>query len=55
VQGALAPGIPIGTILGGTADGVQVVTKSGSFGDSDSLLRIADRLQSSSPVRKENS
>jgi uncharacterized protein YgbK (DUF1537 family) len=55
VHAALAPGIPIGTILGGTAHGVQVVTKSGGFGGSDSLLRIVDALQSSSSTRKEHS
>jgi uncharacterized protein YgbK (DUF1537 family) len=54
VDAALAPGIPIGTMLGGMADGVRVVTKSGAFGGSDSLLRIVDRLQSSSSTRKEH-
>jgi uncharacterized protein YgbK (DUF1537 family) len=53
VHAALAPGIPLGTILGGMADGLRVVTKSGAFGDSDSLLRIVDRLHSSSSIWKE--
>jgi D-threonate/D-erythronate kinase len=47
VHAALAPGVPVGTILGGAAHGVRVVTKSGGFGDSDSLVQIIDRLQSS--------
>jgi uncharacterized protein YgbK (DUF1537 family) len=54
VHAALAPGVPIGTILGGTAHGVRVVTKSGAFGGSDSLLRIVDRLQSIPSIRKEH-
>src|SRR4051794_14616254 len=33
VHAALAPGIPIGTILGGMGHGMQIVTKSGAFGD----------------------
>ena len=53
VQGTLAPGVPVGTILGGAAHGVRVVTKSGGFGRSDSLLEIVDRLQSSPAIRKE--
>jgi uncharacterized protein YgbK (DUF1537 family) len=53
VEAALAPGVPVGRIVGGTFDGLRVVTKSGGFGRSDALLRIVDRLQSSPFVRKE--
>jgi uncharacterized protein YgbK (DUF1537 family) len=53
VHAALAPGIPIGTISGGAANGLHVVTKSGGFGDADSLIEIVDLLQTSTP-RKEN-
>jgi uncharacterized protein YgbK (DUF1537 family) len=53
VHGKLAPGVPVGTILGGAAHGMRVVTKSGGFGRSDSLLEIVDRLQSSPSLRKE--
>jgi uncharacterized protein YgbK (DUF1537 family) len=53
VHGALAPGVPVGTILGGAANGMRVVTKSGGFGRSDFLLEIVDRLQSSPSIRKE--
>ena len=55
VHAALAPGIPIGTILGGSGHGMRIVTKSGAFGDSGSLLRIVDRLQSDPSIRKEDS
>ena len=46
VHAALAPGIPIGIICGGAAHGLHVVTKSGGFGDADSLIEIVDLLQS---------
>jgi D-threonate/D-erythronate kinase len=55
VEAALAPGVPIGTVLGGAAHGVRVVTKSGGFGRPDSLLEIIDRLQSRPSPRKEPS
>lgn len=42
----LAPGTPHGTLLGGVAHGLQVVTRSGGFGDVDSLVRIVDQLRS---------
>jgi D-threonate/D-erythronate kinase len=49
VHSALAPGVPLGAIVGGAADGVRVVTKSGGFGNTDSLIQIIDRLQSGAP------
>jgi uncharacterized protein YgbK (DUF1537 family) len=55
VHSALAPGIPIGTIVGGAAHGARVVTKSGGFGDADSLIHIIDRLQSDAAPWKEPS
>jgi D-threonate/D-erythronate kinase len=55
VYSALAPGVPIGTIVGGAAHGAWVVTKSGGFGDADSLIHIIDRLQSDAAPRKEPS
>jgi uncharacterized protein YgbK (DUF1537 family) len=42
----LAPGTPYGTLLGGAGHGLQVVTRSGGFGDVDSLVRIVDQLLS---------
>ena len=53
VHGTLAAGVPVGTILGGAAHGMRVVTKSGGFGRSGSLLEIVDRLQASPSIRKE--
>jgi uncharacterized protein YgbK (DUF1537 family) len=50
----LAPGIPIGTVAGGAADGLRVVTKSGGFGDAGSLVEIVALLQRGAP-RKEGS
>jgi uncharacterized protein YgbK (DUF1537 family) len=55
VHSALAPGVPIGAIVGGSAHGVRVVTTSGGFGDADSLVHIIDRLQSSAHPWKEPS
>ena len=44
LRGEIAPGIPWGVIEGGPADGLQIVTKSGGFGDADALVEVADRL-----------
>jgi uncharacterized protein YgbK (DUF1537 family) len=55
VHSALAPGVPIGAIVGGAADGVRIVTTSGGFGDAESLVRIIDRLQAGAHRRKESS
>lgn len=37
-----APGIPLGILHGGGADGLPILTKSGGFGAPDDLIRIAD-------------
>jgi len=55
VHAALARGVPLGRIVGGTASGLRIVTKSGGFGDGDSLVRILDRLQPLCSSRKEQS
>lgn len=44
LRGEIAPGIPWGVIEGGPAQGLQIVTKSGGFGDADALVEVADRL-----------
>ena len=36
------PGVPRGIIRGGEFEGVSVVTKSGGFGDRDTLVQVAD-------------
>jgi uncharacterized protein YgbK (DUF1537 family) len=55
VHAALAPGVPMGTLLGGAAHGIRVVTKSGGFGGYDALIDIMDSLQSSPSPGKERS
>ena len=54
LHGTLAAGVPLGTILGGAAHGMRVVTRSGGFGRSDFLVEIIDRLQSSPSIWKED-
>jgi uncharacterized protein YgbK (DUF1537 family) len=44
VGGSCTRGAPWGTIRGGVADGLVVVTKSGAFGASDEMTRIVDLL-----------
>jgi uncharacterized protein YgbK (DUF1537 family) len=41
VHGEVTPGVPIGIIQGGSADGVPLITKAGGFGDEDTLLLAA--------------
>jgi uncharacterized protein YgbK (DUF1537 family) len=38
----IVPGVPYGTLRGGMFDGLPVVTKSGGFGDRDTLVNVAD-------------
>jgi uncharacterized protein YgbK (DUF1537 family) len=38
----IVPGVPRGILRGGAFDGVGVVTKSGGFGDRDTLVQVAD-------------
>jgi uncharacterized protein YgbK (DUF1537 family) len=45
LHSALLPGVPLGTVLGGTADGLRVVTRSGGFGDDAGLLDLVRLLQ----------
>lgn len=42
-EGEVAPGLPLSRIAGGRLDGVPVVTKSGGFGGTDLLERLAGR------------
>ena len=41
----IAPGIPIGEIKGGTANGAIIVTKSGGFGAEDIFTKIIDYIE----------
>jgi len=38
----IVPGVPYGILRGGAYDGLPVVTKSGGFGDRDTLVNVAD-------------
>ncbi len=38
----IVPGVPRGILQGGEFDGVPVATKSGGFGDRDTLIQVAD-------------
>jgi uncharacterized protein YgbK (DUF1537 family) len=38
------PGVPVGTISGGTLDGTVIATKAGAFGDDQTLLKLANYL-----------
>ncbi|WP_164919037.1 four-carbon acid sugar kinase family protein [Caproiciproducens sp. NJN-50] len=41
----ISAGVPIGKIVGGSANGMTIVTKSGGFGDGDILIRIISYLK----------
>ena len=45
IEREVLPGIPLGRVLGGAADGLAVVTKAGGFGKEDALVRIAEFLE----------
>jgi D-threonate/D-erythronate kinase len=45
IGSAIVPGAPEGRIVGGSADGLRVVTKSGGFGDPDTLATLVRRLR----------
>jgi uncharacterized protein YgbK (DUF1537 family) len=42
---AIVPGAPEGWIVGGRADGLHLVTKSGGFGGPDTLVTLVRRLR----------
>lgn len=43
--GEVAAGVPIGTLIGGPAQGRFLVTKAGGFGDTDVLIRAAEAVR----------
>lgn len=49
IGSAVVPGAPEGRIVGGPADGLRVVTKSGGFGDPDTLATLVRRLRDPAP------
>jgi len=40
LENEVLPGVPIGRILGGKHEGMQVITKAGGFGDKHALVKI---------------
>ena len=48
----LFDGVPLGAVIGGTADGLTVVTKSGGFGGPDALAEIVSSLQPQNHTQK---
>lgn len=51
IDGVLEAGCPTGTIVGGAAHGVRVVSKSGGFGSPSALVDLVSRLRSIPPAR----
>lgn len=45
LESEVLPGVPCGQLVGGTAHRLRIVTKSGSFGDSDALLVAIEHLR----------
>ena len=41
----IVPGVPIGILKEGMADGSSMVTKSGGFGEEDTLVKVIQYLQ----------
>ena len=48
IDGAISTGCPTGLVIGGGADGLRLVTKSGGFGDSATLTTVITRLRADS-------
>jgi len=46
IYSAVVPGAPDGRVVGGPADRLRLVTKSGGFGGPDTLIAIVQRLRS---------
>jgi uncharacterized protein YgbK (DUF1537 family) len=53
LHGEIFPGIPWGVLRGGMADGIRVITKSGGFGEIDTLTLLA-RICSHTPGRRQS-
>jgi uncharacterized protein YgbK (DUF1537 family) len=46
----ISTGCANGTVVGGPANGLRLITKSGGFGQPDTLTRIVDRLRSDADI-----
>jgi uncharacterized protein YgbK (DUF1537 family) len=44
IRGEVTSGVPVGTLIGGPANGLGFVTKAGGFGDADTLVRALAQL-----------
>ena len=55
INGALEVGCPTGIAVGGTADGLRLVTKSGGFGIPDTLATITARLRAPATLNSSHS
>jgi uncharacterized protein YgbK (DUF1537 family) len=44
LEGEIEPGIAVGHLLGGSFEGLTVMTKAGGFGDPDTLVRIDEAV-----------
>ena len=44
ITGSLTPGVPRSRLVGGGWDGVEIISKSGAFGDPDFLTRLFDAV-----------
>jgi uncharacterized protein YgbK (DUF1537 family) len=53
LHGEIFPGVPWGVLRGGMADGIPVITKSGGFGEADTLTLLA-RICSNTPGRRQS-
>jgi uncharacterized protein YgbK (DUF1537 family) len=53
LHGEIFPGIPWGVLRGGMADGTPVITKSGGFGEADTLTLLV-RICSHTPGRRQS-
>ena len=45
LHGQIAPGVPLGRLVGGWAAGLAVATKAGGFGDTDVLIKAAQDVR----------
>ncbi|SNS04575.1 Uncharacterized conserved protein YgbK, DUF1537 family [Anaerovirgula multivorans] len=45
LESEILSGIPVGHIIDGIADGMTIVTKSGGFGDKNSLIKVVEYLE----------
>lgn len=50
VDSMISTGCPAGTVVGGRADGLRLITKSGGFGQPDTLTKIVDLLRSDAGI-----